>query len=132
MSFLLDTHALLYFGCDYREKIGKGALEIFRNPDSKLFVSQIAYWELAIKINIGKLDIPIGLESLMVLTKEAGIEMIPMNNRHILQYQSLEIQESHKDPFDRYIVSTALCEDMKILSCDSKFDLYGSAIRIWD
>ena len=131
-EFLLDTAALIYFGCGYERRIGNAALEVFKNPASKLFISQISYWELAIKINIGKLEIPIGLKNLMVLTKEAGIEMIPLENKHIIFYETLEVHEIHKDPFDRYIISTSLCENMKILSNDSKFDIYSGVTRIWD
>jgi len=87
---------------------------------------------MAIKINIGKLHIPIGLQNVIVQSQQAGIEPISIQNPHILYYQSLEIKEKHKDPFDRFIISTALCEDLKILSSDSKFDLYEPVERIWD
>ena len=45
--------------------------------------------------------------------------------------KALDVYKKHKDPFDRYIISTALCEDMRIISSDSKFDLYSNVIRIW-
>ncbi len=132
MKYLLDTHVLIFLGCGYKDRIGQNALEIYNNPEFKLFISQISYWEIAIKINIGKLHIPIGLKNVMINTKRAGIEMIPVNNSHILRYQSLDMQEGHRDPFDRYIISVALCEDMKIVSSDSKFDVYKNVTRIWD
>jgi PIN domain nuclease of toxin-antitoxin system len=68
----------------------------------------------------------------MIHTRDAGIETMPVRSSHILRYQSLEIYDDHKDPFDRYLVSAALCEDMKIISGDQKFDLYDNALRIWD
>ena len=86
---------------------------------------------MAIKINIGKLIIPIGLKNVIALTRQAGIDAIPVRNSHILCYQSPEVHEKHKDPFDRYIISAALCEEMKIISGDSQFDLYPNVIRIW-
>lgn len=132
MNYILDTNVLIFLGCGHEDRIGEKALEIYRDIESKLFVSQISYWEMAIKVNIGKLYIPIGLQKLMNHTRQAGIDMVPVKNSHILFYQSLEIHESHKDPFDRFIISTALCEDMKIISGDSKFDLYTNAIRIWN
>ena len=132
MSFLLDTHVLIFLGCGETDRVGKRALGIYQNPDSRIFVSQISFWEMAIKINIGKLHIPIGLQNVIVQSQQAGIETISVQNSHILYYQSLEIKEKHKDPFDRFVISTALCEDLKILSSDGKFDLYESAERIWD
>lgn len=132
MSYLLDTHVLIFLGCGEIDRVGKEALGIYQNPDSRVFVSQISFWEMAIKINIGKLHIPIGLQNVIVQSQQAGIETISVQNSHILHYQSLEIKEDHKDPFDRFIISTALCEDLKILSSDSKFDLYEKVARIWD
>ena len=132
MNYILDTNVLIFLGCGYEDRIGKKALEIYRDTKSDLFVSQISFWEMAIKINIGKLYVPIGLKKLINDTRQAGIDMVPVKNSHILFYQSLEIHEKHKDPFDRFIISTALCEDMKIISGDSRFDLYTNANRIWN
>ncbi|SPD72578.1 conserved hypothetical protein [uncultured Desulfobacterium sp.] len=132
MNYILDTNVLIFLGCGYEDRIGEKALEIYRDTKSDLFVSQISFWEMAIKINIGKLYVPIGLKRLMNDTRQAGIDMVPVKNSHILFYQSLEVHEKHKDPFDRFIISTALCEEMKIISGDSRFDLYTNATRVWD
>lgn len=132
MKVLLDTQVLILIGCGAVEKIGKKALEIYRNRKTRTFISQISYWEMAIKINIGKLAIPIGLQNVMLLTQQAGIGMIPVQNSHLVQYQRLEVKEEHKDPFDRYIVVTALSEELTILSDDSRFDLYKDVVRVWD
>ena len=102
MNYILDTNVLIFLGCGYENKIGKKALEIYKNPESKLFISQISFWEMAIKINIGKLIIPIGLKNVIALTRQTGIDTIPVRNSHIRYYQSLEVHEKHKDPFDRY------------------------------
>lgn len=132
MNCILDTHVLILLGCGYENSIGQKALEIYKDSESKVFVSQISFWEMAIKINIGRLTIPIGLKNVIVHTRQAGIETVPVRNSHILHYQSLEVHQNHKDPFDRYIVAAAFCEDMKILSSDKRFDLYSKVVRVWD
>lgn len=132
MNYIIDTNVLIYLGCGYEERIGERALEIYRSPEAKLFISQISFWEMAIKINIGKLFIPIGLKNIIIHTNQAGIDTIPVKNAHILFYQSLEIHENHKDPFDRFIISTSLYEDMKIITSDPKFDEYSRVTRIWN
>ncbi|MFH2132820.1 MAG: type II toxin-antitoxin system VapC family toxin, partial [bacterium] len=129
---LLDTHVLIYLGCGYSNQIGKKALEIYKDPDTQIFVSQISFWEIAVKINIGKLHIPIGLQNVIIQSQQAGIETISVQNSHILFYQSLDVKENHKDPFDRYIIATAISEDLKILSSDKKFDLYQAVVRVWE
>ncbi|MBU3915186.1 type II toxin-antitoxin system VapC family toxin [bacterium] len=132
MKYLLDTHVLIYLGCGYDDQIGKKALEIYKDPDAQIFVSQMSFWEMAIKINIGKLHIPIGLQNVINQSQQAGIETILVQNSHILDYQSLDVMENHKDPFDRYIIATAISEDLKILSSDKKFDLYQAVVRVWE
>lgn len=132
MNILLDTQVLILIGSGAVKKIGKKALEIYLDPKNTAYISQISYWEMAIKINIGKLHIPIGLQNTMMLTQQAGIAMIPVQNSHILQYQSLEVKDDHKDPFDRYIIATAMVEGMAVLSSDSKFDLYQDVVRVWN
>ena len=132
MKYLLDTHVLIYLGCGDDDQIGKKALEIYKDPDAQIFVSQISFWEMAIKINIGKLHIPIGLPNVINQTQQAGIETVSVQNSHILYYQSLDVVENHKDPFDRYIIATAISEDLKILSSNKKFDLYQAIVRVWE
>ena len=132
MKYLLDTQVLIYLGCGYRDRIGRNALEAYSDPESKVFISQMSYFEMAIKINIGKLSIPIGLQNVMILAKDAGITMVPMDTTHILRYQSLALHESHRDPFDRYLISVAICEKMGLISDDGKFDLYDEIVRIWN
>ena len=132
MNYILDTNILIFLGCGHASRISQKALKVYQNPESKLFVCQISFWEMAIKINIGKLVVPIGLKNVITLTRQAGIDTLPMRNSHILFYQSLEVHEKHKDPFDRYIVSAALCENMQIVSSDPKFDLYSDTIRVWN
>ena len=132
MKYLLDTHVLIYLGCGDNEQIGQKALEIYQDPEAQIFVSQISFWEMAIKINIDRLHIPIGLQNVIIQSQQAGIETISVQNSHILNYQSLDVMENHKDPFDRYIIATAISEDLKILSSDKKFDLYQAVVRVWE
>jgi PIN domain nuclease of toxin-antitoxin system len=53
MNCILDTHVLIFLGCGYDNRIGQKALDVYNDPKSKIFVSQISFWEMAIKINIG-------------------------------------------------------------------------------
>ncbi len=132
MKYLLDTRALIYLGSGYEDKIGEKALKIYKSEKNEIYISQISFWEMSIKINIGKLHISIGLKNVMVLSSEAGIEMLPVSNAHILQYHTLDVKNNHKDPFDRYIIAVALYEDMIIISNDKNFDQYENVKRVWD
>ena len=53
MRYLLDTHVLIFLGTGDVDRIGKEALKAYRDPDTRVYVSQISFWEIAIKANTG-------------------------------------------------------------------------------
>jgi Uncharacterized protein conserved in bacteria len=64
LKVLLDTHALLWFLLDDPALSGT-ARELIRNPQTEVFVSPASYWEIAIKISIGKYRLPEPLAAFM-------------------------------------------------------------------
>ena len=131
MKYLIDTHVLIYLGTGRTDSISKTALDVYKNPDTEIYVSQVSFWEIAIKINIGKLYIPVGLQNVIILTRQVGIRTISIQNSHILNYTKLPILADHKDPFDRLIVSIAQLEKIPIITSDRNFDLYNNIQRLW-
>ena len=58
MKILLDTHAFLWaIGDDPR--LSANAEDIYMDSGNELFFSTISYWEISIKISIGKLILSI-------------------------------------------------------------------------
>lgn len=53
MKLLLDTHALLWL-VENDPKWSATAVNLLVDPDNDLLLSPATYWELAIKISIGK------------------------------------------------------------------------------
>ena len=53
MKVLPDTHALLWFGLS-DARLSDGARSLIRDPDNQPLVSPASYWEIAIKISLGK------------------------------------------------------------------------------
>lgn len=129
MKVLLDTAVLIYLGTGDSRALSNKAIALYQDTKSELFVSPISYWEIAIKMNIGKLGIPIGLNKLMAATHEAGIQTLPVHNQHILRYEGLALKK-HRDPFDRMLVAICLKEGMSLLSSDKHFDQYKIK-RVW-
>ncbi|WP_374759416.1 PIN domain-containing protein [Dyadobacter fanqingshengii] len=56
--------------------------------------------------------------------------MLPIHNKHLLEYQNLSLNAGHRDPFDRLIISTAISEQAAIVSVDKQFDHYQSLVEI--
>jgi len=60
MSFLLDTHILLWF-LENDPKLSDRLREVITNPENLVFVSAISAWEISIKQSLGKLIAPSNL-----------------------------------------------------------------------
>ena len=57
MKFLLDTHTFLWFVLNQRE-LSPAARDLIINSNHDIFLSPATYWEIAIKISIGKYQLP--------------------------------------------------------------------------
>lgn len=56
--------------------------------------------------------------------------MLPVKDEHLETYNVIDFDESHRDPFDRYLLASAHFEKMAIITKDEKFELYNKAIQI--
>ena len=126
---LLDTHTLLWFlnndprlPVSVRQKIEETEI---------VFVSAISLWEIAIKINIGKLNIVTSFEEIKENMNALNIQELPIEFDDSLAYIGLPILKEHKDPFDRMIAAQAMRRSLLLVSADKKLDSY-SVTRIWE
>ena len=53
MKLLLDTHALLRFATNDAQ-LSRTADSVISDSQNEVFVSPASYWELAIKVSLGK------------------------------------------------------------------------------
>lgn len=112
MRVLLDTHILLWCLSDDK-KLSKEARRLIENA-TDVYVSAASYWELAIKIGLGKLDVD--LDEIIQAAEQSGFIEVPVSGAHALA--TLTLDNHHKDPFDRLIVATAITEPMRLLTAD--------------
>ena len=129
MRILLDTHTFIWLGTGDLSKVGEKAIEAYQNTENSVFVSMVSFWEMAIKLNIGKLTLSKPLEELIKSTELSGIAILPISCDHIINYQNLPLH--HNDPFDRLIISTAYVEKMTVLSRDPHFSSYENLSVLW-
>lgn len=118
MKFLLDTHTLIWWLAN-DVTLSQTAKTVIANPDNLIFVSAASAWEIAIKKQIGKLNIPDDLETQI---EKQDFQPLPITISHAAYIEKLPLH--HKDPFDRIIIAQAICEKMKIITRDKKFDAY--------
>jgi len=127
-SYLLDTHTFLWFLND-DEQLSSQAKKIIQNIEGKKFISIASIWEICIKLNLGKLKINVSLNQLKSEILNNGFNLLPLDFEHIINLTTLE--NHHKDPFDRIIISQAISEKLTIISRDNNFKLYQQIKVVW-
>jgi len=56
--------------------------------------------------------------------EELGIDIVPMNKHHLLQYAALDVVPGHKDPNDHIIIAQSISDKIPIISSDRMFKEY--------
>jgi PIN domain nuclease of toxin-antitoxin system len=126
-NYLLDTHtAIWYF--DGGKALSKTARETILDLSNQINLSVISVWELAIKINLGKLKFDGRAVRFVHLAETYGITILPIKTAHLTALESLPLL--HRDPFDRLLVATAIYEQMTFISADKNVAQYDVSL-IW-
>jgi PIN domain nuclease of toxin-antitoxin system len=125
---LLDTHTLLWFLLD-DPKLAQPARDFIADGTNDILVSPASYWEIAIKISLGKyrLPEPLGVFMERELTQNA-LRILQIFPRHASLLTDLPFH--HRDPFDRLLIAQCLADKLPIVSGDARIDDYGVE-RIW-
>jgi PIN domain nuclease of toxin-antitoxin system len=129
MKVLLDTHAFLWYllGDPNLSLKSKNIIDTKEN----LYFSIVSLWEIAIKINIGKLQIYRPIEDLSKELQYTNIQILPILAQDIELYSTLNFPSNHRDPFDRMLIVQAINLSLVVISTDVKFDAYPIQ-RLWD
>jgi PIN domain nuclease of toxin-antitoxin system len=123
MSFLLDTHVLLWLLAG-SPRIRVDLLDTLADPGNTVYVSAVCAWEIAIKAGLGKLDVPPNLDHwLPAEIAAAGLTPLPIELDHALGVERLP--RHHTDPFDRLLIAQAVVEGLTLVSADRAFDAYN-------
>lgn len=125
MTYLIDTHTLLWAITD-ESALSDRAREILSAPEqNEILVSTVSFWEIAIKTSIGKLDIEgFDLFKLPEYCSALGFTVIPLGVTDSLHYARLPLRTKHKDPFDRMLIATAAKNSYTLISRDHNMPQY--------
>lgn len=122
MSYLLDTHTFLWY-VDNDDKLGDEVKNIISNPNNSIFLSIVSVWEMAIKVSIKKLEVPLPIAGF--IREQLGINDITLLNIRVEHMDEVvELPFHHRDPFDRLIIAQAITEKMPIIGYDRAFEDY--------
>ena len=128
MRVLLDTHAM-YWYIEGNPKLSGISRAIIQEASNEVLISPASYWEIAVKISIGKWQLNRPYEEFIDIgLKQYGFHVLPILATHTGRLVGLPFH--HKDPFDRLLIAQALIESVPIVSNDPALDAYGIT-RIW-
>jgi len=127
---LIDTQVLIWF---YQEhpSLTQPIKDLIGDEQNDVFVSQVSFYEIAIKQKIGKLpEFNMPLSEIIQQVEANEFQIWAIANQHLIQYDQIPYYKDRGDPFDRLILTTALAEQVAIVSADEKFEQYGSIIEL--
>jgi len=125
MNYLLDTHYMLWAVAD-SDKISRKIKYILTNPDFRILVSSISFWEVSLKSALGKLEITgFTPEDLPGACTNIGFELKQLSHQDSSAYHKLKATY-HKDPFDRMLIWQAIQNDYIFITNDQQVKKYVS------
>lgn len=129
---VLDTHVWLWWLHD-PSQLSPAADKLIQQEQSSgsLVVSAISVWEVAVKVQSGKLAIPMDISSWYERARNYPSTVIePLLPLDAIASTQLP-GEFHKDPADRIIIALARRLAVPLVTCDIKILEYQHVTTIW-
>ena len=122
MRVLLDTHVLLWW-LDGDARLGAAARRILADGVNELLWSSASTWELAIKLQLGRVRLNGPLDAFIprVMASE-GLTPLPIHHVHAARVA--ELPPHHRDPFDRMLIAQANIEGVPLMTADERIAAY--------
>jgi len=121
MRLLLDTHVFLWLLSE-PERLRKH-LGLLEDPANELLLSAASSWEIAIKFQLGRVDLPDDPGRYIPdRMRTIGAGPLPVEHSHALAVSKLP--RLHRDPFDRLLVAQARHLRLRIVTADAQIARY--------
>jgi PIN domain nuclease of toxin-antitoxin system len=127
VKVLLDTHVVVWWLGD-ASRLSRRAITILANRDNVILISAVVGWEMAIKVDLGKLKPRSLLDGLGRIMEQEAFSELPISLEAAVRAGTLP--RHHGDPFDRLLVAQSQWLNVPILSADAVLDRY-EAKRLW-
>ncbi len=121
-AFLIDTHVLIWLDQN-PDRLSDHILGLLRDPKHEVYCSVASLWEIAIKHNLGKLEVHAPLPDLL---ERYGFAELPVTGRDAETVRTLPLH--HRDPFDRMLIAQATARNLVLVSGDRQMLAYEVAI----
>ncbi len=125
---LLDTHVWLWTLDGTTGALTKPATRLIERAaaDGRLFVSDISFWEVAMLVSKGRLEL--AADPTLWLQRAAlapGIQLLPLT-RDVLIESTRLAGTPHGDPADRMLIAHAQLVGASLMTCDKGIVAYAA------
>jgi len=127
VRLLIDTDLLLWAVAE-PQRLPGSTRERLESADNDVLFSAVSIWELAIKIQIGRLNLPVSPEEIARAAASMGFEELPVTSSHAAAVMRLPLH--HRDPFDRLLVAQAIQEPARFLTVDRLLGRYSEVVEV--
>jgi len=109
-----------------RHELSLEVQRILDDYSNRFLVSSVAVRELIHAYKTGGIRDAYSksVKDLFDAMEELGIEIVPMNKHHLLQYAALHVASGHKDPNDHIIIAQSISDKIPVISSDRMFKEY--------
>jgi PIN domain nuclease of toxin-antitoxin system len=126
---LLDTFALIGVAAE-RDRLSSAALDLLEKSDAQLHVSSISMLEIGFAVQKRRLELDLPPRDWFASAlRTYEIRVIDVSWE--IAAASQELPPIHADPADRIIISTAMLNDLTLLTPDRDMQKYPSIKVVW-
>jgi PIN domain nuclease of toxin-antitoxin system len=126
---LLDTHIWIWYLEGGSSQMSKHVASLLDRSGAagRLLVSDISYWEVAVKSAKGKLTLSVDVGVWLSRAASApGIRFLPLD-RDVLLLSTRLAGATHNDPADRMLLATAQLNNVPLVTADKLLIEYAKA-----
>jgi PIN domain nuclease of toxin-antitoxin system len=126
VRLLLDTHLLLWT-TSQSHRLSHAARALFDDRGNELFFSAASFWEIGIKLGLGRANFRVDPVLLRRSLLNRGYGELAVTSEHGLAVKDLP--PLHKDPFDRILIAQSIVEGITLVTSDPIVARYPGPVQ---
>lgn len=132
MTYVTDTHALIFFATGHLERMSPRGERVFRRAQDgrdRVHVPTICFFELALLLERGRVRSQMSFDEWCTLV--AGLPGFPVEPLTWDDVREARGLAALVDPFDRLIAATAVRLDVPLVTADERIQSSGLVETVW-
>jgi PIN domain nuclease of toxin-antitoxin system len=133
MTYVTDTHALIYHVTDRKRRLGNRARDIFDRSDRGLDAVIVPFTvleEVLLLSEVGKVHIPLPFREFVISLDKADNVDLGINDTGVILEAATFT--SIRDPYDRLIIAQARVAGLPLITADEEIQESGLVRTVWD